>query len=316
MISISTLFSLDVTLVQHELETWLQKNIAFTSETALDCVTPQTQGLLIRAQHKVNTEVLERLPNLKFIITATSGFDHIDLKTCIDRGIQVAHCPQAHIDSTAQLTLLHLLQILRFNDPQKNWTSELWRPPYRGRQLSDQTIGIFGFGRIGKRVSELLKVFDVSCLVFDPYQSSELSVAHFSDFLRRCDIISLHAPLTALTRKLWNAEVLQQMPNGAYLINCARGELIDESAVLSALESGQLAGYAADAFSTEPLPKNHPFWMHPQISLTPHLGAYTQQAFSKSSLECLQTMQTLLGQGSHPACLLPDSLPWARDLWL
>jgi D-3-phosphoglycerate dehydrogenase len=217
------------------------------------------EALLIRSRTIINESFLERASKLELIVTATSGFDHIDLKACQRKKITVMHTPDANKEATAQLTLLHILNWLRRGTQShlavldKKWKDEL----PMGSEISQKTVGIIGLGRVGKRVAELCKAFQAKVIAFDPYipenEFKELGVVSdgLIEVLRQSDVVTLHVPLTSKTKDLINRNTIECMSENTLLINVARGGLINENDLYEALQGKKLAAAALDVFKKD-----------------------------------------------------------------
>src|SRR5262245_20828587 len=224
--------------------------------TAIDTA----DALIVRSASKVTVDVLQNASQLKIIGRAGTGVDNIDLAEATRRGILVTNAPEANTISVADHTIAMLLALCRHlpfahNDlKQGKWEKK----KYEGIELEDKIVGILGLGRIGKAVVKRLHAFDTRVLIYDPFVSEkaakELDVELLSleDVLSTADFISLHMPLLPETQHFLNRERFSKMKQGIQVINCARGELIDEEALYEALEKGIVAGAALDVFSEEP----------------------------------------------------------------
>ncbi|MDR7072580.1 phosphoglycerate dehydrogenase [Fictibacillus barbaricus] len=242
-------------------------------------------GLMVRSATKVTEAVLEKLPGLKIIARAGVGVDNIDVAAATKKGILVVNAPEGNTISTAEHTWAMMMSLLR-NIPQANQslkTGEWNRKKYTGQELYQKTLGIVGMGRIGSELAKRAKSFSMNVLVFDPYfpleKQKELSVTSvdLDTLIQQSDIITVHTPLTKDTRKLLNADNLKHAKRGAFILNCARGGIIDEEALLHFLDNGHLAGCALDVFEQEP-PVNRSLIEHENVVVTPHIAASTVQA--------------------------------------
>ena len=275
-------------------------------------------ALVIRSKTKINEEFLKKFPQLELIVTATSGFDHIDFKATRARGLIVSHTPSAHVTSAAELTLCLIQNRLRrWPQTQKQIHRGTWdRTELVGEELEGQTVGIVGLGRIGKKVAQILNGYGCSIQYFDPYINKPIKnykkVDHLDNLLPTSDIVSLHVPLTQETHHMIGQEQLQKMPTHGILINTCRGPVIEESSLIKALESKTIAGAALDVFTTEPLSIDHPLLKTNDISLSPHIGATTRQALNKASFEALQKVETFFNKESLKDTLPPQA-PWYHN---
>ncbi len=252
-----------------------------------------TNALLIRSRTTIDEALLSRSPNLELIISATSGFDHIDFEACKNRNITIMHTPQANIEGAAQLTIMHILDWMRNSYMgHKAVVSHTWKEELPiGSELGEKHVGILGLGRVGKRVATLCKAFNAKVSAHDPFitesefKEAEVQALGFTELLRECDILSLHLPLTDATRGVMNSKTFEIVNDNALLINTARGSLINEQDLFEALQNKQLAGAALDVFNKEPLPRDSNLRHLSNVTFSPHIGAYTREAFSKASTD-------------------------------
>lgn len=274
-------------------------------------------GLLIRSRTLIDHQLLKNAPQLQVIVSCTSGFDHIDLAAAEKFGVTVMHTPDANRESAAELTMMHLLMLARkFSKTQVLIQSEIWKREHViGQELRNKKLGIVGFGRIGKRVSELAKVFGLQILAFDPYIEAEMIASAgaasrtLEQIFEESDFVSLHVPKTSRTTKMIDEKILNLAKPGLMLINTCRGDVIDEEALVKALKNGILAGAALDVFQTEPLPLSSPLLKLSEVILTPHIGAQTEDAFEKASQMGAAQLVRFFEDGSTSS-LLPPRAPW------
>jgi D-3-phosphoglycerate dehydrogenase / 2-oxoglutarate reductase len=253
------------------------------------------EGLLIRSRTKVDKALIEQAPALKWIVTATSGFDHIDFRTCEAKKITVAHTPTANVQSAAELAVALILSLSR-NLPQALATVEnnKWRTDeLRGLSLEGKTLGLIGLGKVGRKVAATLKALGMTVAAYDPYVNEDvfkqLGVTRqsFSEILVSADFISLHVPLTRETHHMINHQTLRLINPDSFLINTSRGAVIDETELAVALTEGLLKGAALDVFEREPLIRESRLRGRPDTILTPHVGAFTEEAIEKASMEAV-----------------------------
>lgn len=248
-------------------------------------------GFLIRSRTIVNEKLINRSKNLKIVITSTSGFDHIDIKSCQDKNITVCYTPEANAQSAAELTWGLIMacsrKIISANQMVKNANWE--RHQLVGHELYKKTLGIVGLGRVGQRVAKIAKAFGMHVLANDPYVSEEAfqsTGAHragWEEVMRSSDIISLHVPLNKETRGFINYSTLECINHGATLINTSRGQVVNEQAIVDFLKSEKISALGLDVFEKEPLPKTSALIGLPNVVLTPHIGANTIEAFERGS---------------------------------
>ncbi|HET6267499.1 MAG TPA: phosphoglycerate dehydrogenase [Acidobacteriota bacterium] len=267
----------------------------------------QADALIVRSASKVTAQVLKNAAQLKVIGRAGSGVDNIDLGEATRRGIIVLNAPDANTISVADHTIAMLLALCRHlpfahNDlKQGKWEKK----KYEGIELEDKVVGVLGVGRIGKEVVRRLQAFRPKIIVYDPYASAKLAkelevdLVSLDQLLSDADFITLHMPLTPETRGFLSRERFQKMKRGVQLINCARGELIDESALAQALEDGIVSGAALDVFSQEPPTSEELMRIvkHPHVILTPHLAASTLQAQEKVGFQIAVQIRDFLKEG-------------------
>jgi D-3-phosphoglycerate dehydrogenase len=262
-------------------------------------------ALIVRSETKVTADLMARGPKLRVIARAGIGTDNIDLEEATRRGIPVLTAPGANSTSAAEHTFALLLALMR-KVPAASalMAAGKWdRKPFQGTELRGKTLGILGLGRIGTQVARIAQAFGMTVIAIDPYvvpsQALSLGVELLSleQVLARSDVLTLHMALTDETRHLLNAERLKLMKKGAVVVNAARGGLIDDAALVAALESGHLAGAALDVFEPEPLPAESVLRRAPNVLLTPHLGASTKEAQQRVALEIAEAVRDALLKG-------------------
>jgi D-3-phosphoglycerate dehydrogenase / 2-oxoglutarate reductase len=277
------------------------------SETQLAEAIPDFAALIIRSQTKVTAKILNAAKKLRVVGRAGVGVDNVDVETATRRGVVVLNAPGANTISTAEHTFSLLLSLAR-NIARADATLKggTWdRKNLEGVELHNKTLGIIGMGRIGSELSRRAIAFGMRVLAFDPYLSVSRArslqvelVEELDELLAAADFISLHTPLTAETRHLLNAERIAKTKRGVRIINCARGGLIDEQALVNAISNGHVAGAALDVFETEPLPVDSPLRKIPKLVLTPHLGASTAEAQESVGIEIAQSIRAALLEGT------------------
>lgn len=233
---------------------------------------------------EINAAVIENAHNLKVIARYGVGVDNIDLSEAKRHGVVVTNTPGANAKSVAELTIGLILSLAR-SIPQAAYQTKLgaW-PRFNGTSLEGKTVGLIGLGAIGKQVSRRLSGFDCRIIAYDVYADNAFAVEnHFTlveldELLHSSDFISLHCPLTDQTRALVDDIFLGKVKQGSYLVNTARGELIDESALLAALKKGILCGAAFDVYSKEPPEADNPLLKLDQVIATPHISSHTDGA--------------------------------------
>lgn len=242
-------------------------------------------ALVVRSRTKVTPAVVAAGDRLKVVGRAGVGVDNIDLDACREHGVTVVNSPLAASIAVAELTLSLMLALAR-SVPRADMAMKQgdWiKKQLKGVELYGKTLGLVAVGRIGAAVAERAAAFGMRVLAFDPYLTPEqvrerhAEPAALDEVLQQSDYISIHSPLTAETRHMINASAFAQMKEGARLICAARGGVIDEDALLAALESGKVAGAALDVYETEP-PGSAALVQHPNVVATPHVGAQTREA--------------------------------------
>jgi len=250
----------------------------------------------------MSARVMESSPDLKIVSAHGVGVDHIDLKAAEKLGIAVSNCPGTNDQAVADLTIGLMLSIARrIPYVDQDVRSGKWGR-YEGTELWNKTLGLIGLGRIGKGVARRAVGFDMEVIAYDPFVNEQDAAAlgvhlvPFSDVLALGDFISLHAALTEDTRHMIGAKELAQMKPSAYLINTARGGLIDEAALYQALKSGALAGAGLDAYTAEP-PEGSPLLGLDNVVLTAHIGAHTKEANDRMGVLAAQNVVQMLQTG-------------------
>jgi D-3-phosphoglycerate dehydrogenase / 2-oxoglutarate reductase len=266
----------------------------------------EADGIVIRSGTQLTAEVLKDQPRLKAIIRAGVGVDNIDVSAATRQGIVVMNTPGGNTVSTAEHTMALMLALSRNVAPANaSLKAGKWeRSKFTGSQLEGKTLGIVGLGRVGQAVARRAIGFNMIVVGFDPFLSAERalelgveSVTRLDDLWSRCDYFTLHTPLSAETRNLISARELAKMKPGTRILNCARGGLIDELALAEALSTGRIAGAAIDVFDPEPPPADHPLVNHPQVLVTPHLGASTEEAQVSVAIEAARLLIDFIKRG-------------------
>ncbi len=249
-----------------------------------------TDGIISRLKFKWDKELLSSAPKVKFIATATTGLDHIDLNFCASRGIKILSLKSEteflrSIPATAELTWGLLLCLTRqIPAALKSTLNGQWnRDEFKGRDLANKTIGICGLGRIGEKIARYAQAFSMRVQAYDPYRPDWVNgvkkIDSLSDFLSTSQILTLHIPLDEKNKNFIGAKEIAQLPPKSFLINTSRGQILDETACVNALKSGHLAGAALDVLSDEteysrPLFANLREYaeLHPHLIISPHIG--------------------------------------------
>jgi D-3-phosphoglycerate dehydrogenase / 2-oxoglutarate reductase len=266
---------------------------------------PDYDALIVRSRTRVTRPVIAAATRLRAIGRAGIGVDNIDVAAATERGIVVFNTPDANATTTAELTLAHLLSLSRhLPQADRSLRQNEWQPArYSGVELAGKTIGVIGFGTIGRLVAQRCAGLKMRVLAYDPFVTPEImeqsaaEPAEFDALLASADYITLHCPLTDKTRNVINATRLATMKRGARLINCARGGLVDEAALVDALNSGHIAGAALDVYEKEP-PTGSPLLALDNVVLTPHLGASTEEAQQAVSIRIARAVVKFLATGA------------------
>ncbi|MBN2169328.1 MAG: phosphoglycerate dehydrogenase [Actinobacteria bacterium] len=259
-------------------------------------------ALIVRGGTKVDADVIETAANLKIIGRAGVGVDNIDITAASRHGIMVTNAPQSNIISAAEQTMALLCSMCR-NLPEavSSLRERKWeRKKFEGVELYHKVIGIIGIGRIGKLVAERCRAFGMQVIAFDPYVSNESIqrlgvelVSELDDVLSRADFISIHLPKNSETYHLLGKEEFEKMKDGVRVLNVARGGVMDEEALLAALQTGKVAGAGIDVFEQEPA-TDSPLIDHPKVIATPHLGASTYEAQDRAGIMIAEQVKAAL----------------------
>ncbi|HIM29636.1 MAG TPA: phosphoglycerate dehydrogenase [Planctomycetes bacterium] len=272
------------------------------------------EGALCRSGVKITADVLEGNRTLKAIVRAGVGTDNIDKAAATRAGIVVMNTPTGNTLSTAEHAFTLILALSRNISPaHQSLKSGVWeRKSYMGSQLADKTLGVIGLGRIGQEVAKRALAFDMRVIGFDPLLSAEqakkLGIEQVGEpraMLPRVNYLTVHTPLNEHTRHLISHDEIKMLPKGARLINCARGGIYDEAALLAGLKSGHLGGVALDVFEVEPCTES-PLFSLPNVLCTPHLGASTSEAQTQVAIEAVQLLIAYLTTGEirHPVNMM------------
>lgn len=262
-------------------------------------------ALIVRSGVRVTRQLISGAHRLRVIGRAGVGVDNIDVDAATERGIAVLNAPAGNTVSAAELTFALMLALARrLVAADRSIRDGQWaRSRLAGVELQGKTLGLVGAGRIGGEVAKRARAFGLHVLACDPYLSAERAEAlgvqrvSLDELLERADIVSLHVPLTASTRGLIGEAQLQRMKRTAFLINTSRGGVVDEPALVRALEQGRIAGAALDVFAEEPLPAESPLRGAPNLLLMPHLGASTREAQESVALEIAGAVRAALVEG-------------------
>jgi D-3-phosphoglycerate dehydrogenase len=278
---------------------------------------PDYDALIVRSETKVTEEVLDAGVNLKVVGRAGMGVDNIDVPAATMRGIVVMNTPGANSMATAEQTMALMLAASRHTaQAHASLGAGEWRrSDFVGTQLYEKVLGIVGLGRIGRLVAERAQAFGMEVLAYDPYISEEVGrqagimLVELDELLAQADYISLHTALSPETGKIINSGTIRQMKDGVIIINVARGKLVDEPALIEALQSGKVRAAALDVYATEPPGTDNPLLSLPNVVHTPHLGASTQEAQHDVAVQIVeQVMSALRGTDFANSVNMPFQL--------
>ena len=248
------------------------------------------QAIVIRSTTKITASFLEQCANLKLIISTTSGFDHIDLEACANKGIKAYFTPSANMAAASELCFSLISNLSKnFLASQKLIRSGSWkRELILGNELEGKKLGIVGFGRIGSRVNRIAKAFGMSTMAYDPYldpenHKEEVELLGFEEILRSSDIITIHVPMTRYTKRMFRKNQFESMQEHALLINCSRGNVVSEEEMLTALDENKFKAAALDVFEREPVDPESRIANHPRILCSPHIGGATFESQAKAA---------------------------------
>ncbi len=273
-------------LLQSRLEVLLPRD-----ESSLREAVPSSDALIVRSRTRVTSDLLDRGSRLRLVARAGIGVDNIDVDAATARGILVINAPLGNVRSTAEHTMALIFALARrVTAADRAVRDGNWKTGYEGMQLSGKRLGVVGVGKIGRQVAAMASALGLEVLAHDPYLPEVawpdlgLCPVPFETLLSEADIVTVHVPLLPETRGLIGAEQMGRMKAGAYLVNCARGGLVDEAALAGALASGHIAGAALDVFEREPL-RDSPLLSAPNLILTPHVAASTSEAQAQVSTD-------------------------------
>ncbi|MCS5734969.1 phosphoglycerate dehydrogenase [Herbiconiux daphne] len=281
-----------------------------TDRPALLAALADANAVLVRSATKVDAEAIAAAPHLQVVARAGVGLDNVDIKAATTAGVMVVNAPTSNIISAAELTVGHILSLARHIPAahaalaQGQWK----RSAYTGVELFEKTVGIIGLGRIGALITARLQAFGVNVIAYDPYVTSAraqqlgVTLVTLDDLLAQADFVTIHMPKTPETTGMISDEQLALMKPTAFIVNVARGGLIDEDALYRALSAGVIAGAGLDVFVSEP-PKESPLLGLPNIIVTPHLGASTDEAQEKAGVSVAKSVRLALSGE-----LVPDAV--------
>jgi D-3-phosphoglycerate dehydrogenase len=284
-------------------------------------------GLVVRSATKVTAEILEAAGRMKIVARAGIGVDNIDVKAATRRGVIVENTPSGNAVTTAEHALCLLLALAR-RIPQATASMKAgkWeKKKFQGVELLDKTLGVVGLGNIGRIVADRARGLKMRVIAFDPFTSQEAAksvgaeLVTLDELFARADFVSVHTPMTPETRGLIGKAAFAKMKKGVLVVNAARGEIVDEAALVEALDAGIVAGAALDVFAKEPPDAGSPVVVHDRVICTPHLGASTEEAQEKVAVEVAEQMVAFFERGEIKNAvnlapvrpeLLPRLAPW------
>ncbi len=276
------------------------------SEAELLPIVTDAVAMVVRSETKVTKKVLEAATKLRVVGRAGVGVDNVDVEAATQRGVVVMNTPAGNTITTAELSFAMILNLAR-KVPQAHATmvAGKWdRKQFQGVELAGKTLGVLGMGRIGTEVAKRAIAFGMRVVGYDPFLTearakalgielaTELDVVY-----RESDFITVHMPVTEQTKGMLNTAAFAKMKPGVRIVNCARGEIIVEADLIAALDSGKVAAAGLDVFIVEPMAADHPFRKHPAITLTPHLGASSEEAQEKCGIEVAEVITGYLLTG-------------------
>jgi D-3-phosphoglycerate dehydrogenase len=290
------------------------------SEDELVAIIGEYDALLVRSQTRVTERIMTAAKQLKVIGRAGVGVDNIDLEAATKRGIIVINAPDGNTITTCEHTFAMMMAVAR-HIPQAyaKTIGGVWdRKSFVGVELRNKVLGVLGMGRIGSEVAARAKAFGMTVFGYDPFLTEEraekmgVHKASVDEIIRGADFITVHTPLTPETRHMIGKDQFAVIKKGVRIINCARGGIIDESALIDAINAGQVEGAAFDVFEEEPPAADHPFLKHPKVIVTPHLGASTIEAQENVAIDVSeQLLHILRGEPFKNAVNMP---PVAADV--
>lgn len=276
-------------------------------------------AIIIRSATKLNSEIISKSKGLKFIGRAGVGVDNIDLEAAGKSGIMVVNAPNASTQSVVELTIGHLLASLRhIPKSDRSLRSGKWeKSAMKGTELNGKNLGLIGFGRIAQGVANVAQNLGMEIHTYDPYLPPKVAKAkgaylhkEIDSLFKTCTHISVHCNLTKETKHLVNSKRMKLMPGkksgivcGNHIVNCARGGIIDEEALLESLDDGTIASAALDVFETEPLPVGYKLLEHPNFHGTPHIGAATLEAQQRVGIDIANAILECIN-GNIPSTLV------------
>lgn len=280
-------------------------NIIVSSPKEYAAHLAEADALVVRSAVQVTSDVLKRAPKLRVIGRAGVGVDNVDLDASTAAGVLVMNTPGGNAVSVAEHTLALMLSMARYI-PQATASTKSgkWeKKKFLGNELRGKTLGIVGLGSVGREVVKRARAFEMTIAGYDPFVTSQIAedlgvtLMSLPELYSKCDYISLHVGLTPATENMLSTEAFAQMKTGVRIVNCARGELIDDAALKLAIESGKVAGASLDVFTVEPTTAEYPLFAVDQITATPHIAGATEEAQEIVGVRIAEQMVEYLKNG-------------------
>ena len=297
-----------------DMNVWMGPGLIPAAALAEELV--ECQGLVCLLTDRIDRSLLDALPNLEFISTMSAGVDHVDVEALTTRGIPLGHTPGVLVDTTADATFALMLSAARRVVEadryvrQGNWRNDnAWSPEFfTGKDVSGATLGIIGFGDIGRAVAKRAASFGMKVLAYSrtPVGDAGIENVSLDELLLRSDFVSLHVPLNEGTRNLMSADKIAMMKPGAVLVNTARGGIVDEAALAQALTSGALYAAALDVFAQEPVEQENPLLTLPNVVVAPHIGSATIFTREKMANLAVENAMAALRDQEMQFCVNPE----------
>lgn len=292
-----------IDLLRKEAEVRMAKGL---SESELLDQVADVEAIIIRANGRVSRRVMEAAPKLRVVGRHGTGVEAIDREAADQLGITVVNTPEANVESVAEHALGMMIALAkRMMEADRALRAGDWQARYRltGHELHGKTLGVLGFGRIGTRLAEIACLsLQMEVLYYDQvaYPESEAKLGakrlELTPLLERADVISVHVPLLQSTTHLLGEEAFRAMKPTCLLINTSRGPVVDQSALIAALQAGQIAGAGLDVFDPEPLPADHPLLQLENVVLSPHMAAHTDEALRRMAMVAKDILAVLNGE--------------------
>ena len=264
----------------------------------------KVNGLVIRSATTVDQDLINKLPELRYVIRAGEGTDNIDKKYCSDKGIKISNTPGANSNSAAEHAISLMMTLLRkTHNAHRSMTDKKWeKSSFAGNELWKKSVGFVGFGRIGKIVAKRISGFEPQVSFYDPFIENDIEPNYkkksLEEIFETSDIITVHTPLNDHTKGLVNIDLLKKMKKSSILINAARGGVVNESDLIQVLKEQRIAGAALDVYENEPLDTNSVLLELPNVVLTPHLGASTEEAQIRVGLMAASQLKEFFVNGN------------------